>query len=429
MGCNRCHIPGWNIASSFTGLVCLSCQDGYLLQDGKCVRECREGTFWPPTWVATGTCEGEYSLLLSLTLACEKTCRTCAGTSSFCTSCPSTPVYNGTCIDSCPENTFLVKGKCESCHPDCLTCSSPNSAIACLSCPASRPVLSERRCVPFCPASSWFHKLTSSCRPCSANCVSCLSGESCTSCSEGYTLKGGSCVPASCDGPYGAGLGVCLSAFLPPKEKSTASGSKRKPLIWLIGLGAPLVVLALLAILYVRRERRRTRAATAEFARQIDETGIRKRLARLFGYPQEEDEERPRLRELVLGPRASPARGRDRPVSAHSLAPMPAAPTLPDIGAKGKEKGQEKSSFDEESWIAPPPAYAPTGMSATSTHMALPSGLLLPPRPIAAPSVTREETGHTVRAGTNGVPLSPGAVRKLSELWPPLGRRYDHGVI
>lgn len=59
---------------------------------------------------------------------CDSTCKTCAGTSTTCTSCnvpSSTPFYNPvthTCISSCPLGTFPENYVCYPCYDTCATC-------------------------------------------------------------------------------------------------------------------------------------------------------------------------------------------------------------------------------------------------------------------------------------------------------------------
>lgn len=359
-----------------------------------------------------------------LTSACDPSCLTCAGESTFCTTCTTGLAFNGTCLPDCPPTTIQSNGTCVQCHPDCATCSSSSSADKCLTCPSSRPILSRGRCLPFCPQGQFFHAPNATCTPCAANCRSCLNAESCTSCREGFTLASGVCTPASCDGPFAQGLGICLSALVQSAEMAaaiTAPPAKSRSLLWLLGLFAALALLAAAGVLWVRRERARTRAATAAFAQRLDEVSVRKRLARLFGYTSVA-EEGARLRDLVLRPKAQPARPRSTPSTS----------TPGDIRKSLSGKG----SFESERWITPPPPYAPPesmgdgdGFDAIPLTPLNSTSLPPPPRPIFAPEGEREripDPNHTVRMGEypDAVPLSPGAMRELRELWPHLGRRY-----
>lgn len=59
-GCLACAIPSFSILSVWNDTVCTACQEGWVLQDGKCVQECTVGFFLPegaPN--INGTCEGQ----------------------------------------------------------------------------------------------------------------------------------------------------------------------------------------------------------------------------------------------------------------------------------------------------------------------------------------------------------------------------------
>jgi hypothetical protein len=199
-------------------------------------------------------------------------------------------------------------------------------------------------------------------------------------------------------------------------ESSPESQSKPKTVAWVGGLVGSLALLACAAVWFIRRERRRTRAATAEFARQMDEEGVRRRLARMFGY----DEPRPRLREFLLRPGA--ARRRDDPPRS--------SPSPPQHGSPPRTPPPKKMSFDEQ-WVTPPPPYAPRRTSSPGFEEVPLEPLSLPPPPRTSPGRIRiPDPNLTVRAGlADAVPLSPEAIRELGELWPHLGRRYSHGIV
>src|SRR4030088_1553721 len=51
-------------------------------------------------------------------LACDSSCGTCVGSSTFCLSCSGSQLASGgKCVQSCPENTFKSSSSCLSCHP------------------------------------------------------------------------------------------------------------------------------------------------------------------------------------------------------------------------------------------------------------------------------------------------------------------------
>ncbi|BEJ12838.1 hypothetical protein CspHIS471_0300120 [Cutaneotrichosporon sp. HIS471] len=405
VGCKKCHLPEWNLAKPWGDIACTVCQDGYILQDNACVKECTAGSFWSSNNGTSGTCR-----------ACDAACKTCIGNAEHCTSCAAGPVFNGTCVDSCPENTHLVGTVCLACHPDCQTCSAPG-VDQCLTCPPGRPVLSNGRCIPFCSPGTVLEQ--GSCRPCGGNCTSCLSS-GCTACVDDFFLSAGVCSPAACEGPFASGLGVCLSAFVQtttsnPNTSQPKPKSKSGNLLWLAGVGSGLALLLLGAAWFVRRERRRTRDATTEFARQMDDQSVRKRLARLFGY----NEPRPRLREFRLGPRAARSR-------------MPRASDVPDVRKSPRTPPPKKTSVDAQ-WVNPPPPYAPRNRPTSPGFVNIPlEPLSLPPPPRASPVPIRIPDQNLTAQGrglTDAVPLSPEAIRELGELWPHLGRRCSHGIV
>lgn len=59
VGCATCSIRSFSSSSSFAEQTCQSCQDGYLLQGGSCVRSCTEGWFLASPAERNGTCTSE----------------------------------------------------------------------------------------------------------------------------------------------------------------------------------------------------------------------------------------------------------------------------------------------------------------------------------------------------------------------------------
>ncbi|WOO80645.1 Proprotein convertase subtilisin/kexin type 5 [Vanrija pseudolonga] len=290
-GCKDCHIPGYSPQSTYASLVCTTCQDGWLLEGNKCVETCSDGYFAPQGLGKTGTCQ-----------ACDSTCRTCAGSATSCIACNAGFASNG-------ANAIAGNGTCTLCHPDCATCTAA-SAGACKTCPSSRPVLSNGRCLPYCPKGLYWNAGSGLCTACDASCSSCQSsgGTSCTGCHDGYILSSGTCTPATCVGPFAQGLGICLSSLVDTNHGKFA-------------LFALLLLIPLLAIPFIwciRRERAKTRAATANFAAKLDEraVGRTERLraqwrgtqffSRFWGDGNGDDPEarrKSKLKELILKPK------------------------------------------------------------------------------------------------------------------------------
>jgi len=82
---------------------------------------------------------------------CSSTCATCSGpTSSNCTSCPSSLVFDsGRCLNSCQTSgTFNSSGVCTGCPIQCTSCLNASSN-GCLSCVAQR-VFDSGQCLQSC---------------------------------------------------------------------------------------------------------------------------------------------------------------------------------------------------------------------------------------------------------------------------------------
>lgn len=132
---------------------------------------------------------------------------------------------------------------------------------------------------------------------------------SCTGCRDGYILSSGTCKPASCNGLFAQGLGICLSSLVDTDRGKFA----------LLALLLLIPLLAIPLIWYIRRERAKTRAATAHFAAKLDERAVgrterlrsqwrRTQFFSLFwGDGNDEDPEarrKSKLKEFILKPKS-----------------------------------------------------------------------------------------------------------------------------
>lgn len=128
--CTSCKIPSFSVASTVNLLQCTACLPGFALSNGKCLESCPSGSFLSPQDNLTCT-------------ACDSSCGTCTGSSTFCLRCSSNQLAaGGKCVSTCPSNTFSSSGLCLSCHADCASCSG-STFNQCLSCPSGRPVLTH----------------------------------------------------------------------------------------------------------------------------------------------------------------------------------------------------------------------------------------------------------------------------------------------
>ncbi|KAJ6572174.1 insulin-like growth factor binding protein [Mycena capillaripes] len=300
--CTSCKIPNFSSISTVNQLQCTGCVPGFFLSNGKCVPSCPSGQFVSPQDNLTCT-------------ACDSSCASCTGSATFCLTCASNQLAaSGKCVSTCPGNTFSSTGSCLTCHPDCSTCSGA-SFNQCTSCPSSRPVLTNGRCLPTCSKTQFFDPTSSTCLPCDESCSSCSgSGPSqCLACSSSdQVLRAGTCVAAACQQSSSVipGLGVCLSELVDVPSTTTPGAAPlpsvtgldaptaiaappRRALAWweilLMALGCAFIFLAIVW-LWRRRARKQRAQRTAKFAakRQLDPVGWRWRLLRfgekLFGH-------------------------------------------------------------------------------------------------------------------------------------------------
>ena len=164
--CEKCASPCGMCADSIT--ACTSCIIGYLYQHS-CMEKCPDTTY-----LQNNQC-----------FDCNLPCKTC-NSSNLCLSCQSPfSLYQSVCINNCPENiTVSVSGVCTSCM-NCLSCTSTPST--CTSC-ASNLFLYNSVCFSKCPESTY--EEGNICLDCSSNCRTCTAKNvNCTSCFEGWNLS------------------------------------------------------------------------------------------------------------------------------------------------------------------------------------------------------------------------------------------------
>ncbi|KAJ6608209.1 insulin-like growth factor binding protein [Mycena sp. CBHHK59/15] len=300
--CTSCKIPNFSSISTVNQLQCTGCVPGFFLSNGKCVDSCPAGTFVSPQDNLTCT-------------ACSSSCTTCAGSATFCLTCASNQLASaGKCVSTCPSNTFSASGSCLTCHPDCASCAGA-SFTQCASCPPTRPVLANGRCLPTCGRTEFFDPAASACAACDTSCASCSGAgpAQCLACAHAdQVLRAGTCVAAACQQGSSVvpGLGACLSELVATAPSGTTSSAPlpsvsgintptalsappRRALAWweilLMALGCAFIFLVVVW-LWRRRARKQRATRTAKFAatRQLDHEGWRWRLVRLgerlFGH-------------------------------------------------------------------------------------------------------------------------------------------------
>lgn len=169
-----------NCANCSDDTTCLQCRHGYIASsEGTCIQSCPPQTFHNKN---TGTCD-----------LCNSTCEECDGpTGSDCTSCGSIhySLQNGACIlnTSCPGGHYFDKldMTCEVCHVTCAECNGKGTA----DCTACFPdyVLNHTICMPErnCPPGQYVDD--DSCSPCTDHCQQCDNPLTCERCVDNYFL-------------------------------------------------------------------------------------------------------------------------------------------------------------------------------------------------------------------------------------------------
>ncbi|KAG7481357.1 hypothetical protein MATL_G00065830 [Megalops atlanticus] len=178
---------------------CTSCAHPDVLFQGQCLQRCPQGFH-----SQDGVCN-----------ACHPSCRECSGPSEAdCSACPPhVTLHDGYCRTSCPEGQYLsAAGYCVECHGDCQRCVADpqDSGSVCLWCKSPRDLLLGDHCVPNCPVG--YYTQYGACKKCHFACESC-SGEgplSCTSCPVPNVLSpSGLCAPRCPLGHYADEHRVC----------------------------------------------------------------------------------------------------------------------------------------------------------------------------------------------------------------------------
>jgi hypothetical protein len=153
------------------------------------------------------TCPPGYYLLAGVCQKCGEYCTVCVNSDACSTCLASYVVFEGRCLPGCPTNTYSQNTVCINCHSSCAMCNGPadSNCLLCLpgkflvsskcydSCPTSTCLV--------CPASFYFQASTISCVRCTDGCLVCNSA-ACVTCSAGYTLSSGACVPNCLDGQF-----------------------------------------------------------------------------------------------------------------------------------------------------------------------------------------------------------------------------------
>ena len=155
--------------------ACTLCVSSSVLSNGLCSSKCSNTSMY----ASGGIC-----------LNCDASCSTCqSGGNGGCTKCALNYYnYNEFCLAACPTDTAPnANGYC-SCDSPCSKCQI--STTNCTACLNASLFVSLGSCVTSCPANSYL--AGSTCVPCSTACVSCTA-TTCVSCLTSYYLYNNVC--------------------------------------------------------------------------------------------------------------------------------------------------------------------------------------------------------------------------------------------
>ncbi|KAI4573512.1 hypothetical protein MJT46_004752 [Ovis ammon polii x Ovis aries] len=205
--CEHCSSPCRTCVGNATN--CQSCKGGLVLDQGVCRETC------PERHVAMeGVCK-----------RCPEKCQDCIHEET-CKECmPEFFLHKDACHQSCPSHFYADRRHCVPCHEDCLECSGP-SADDCDLCAEASLVLYDGQCLDECPEGTYFEKETKVCKdttcvqdcpegyyadedshrcaPCHSSCRTCEGRHSmqCLSCQPGWFQLGQECLTQCREGYY-----------------------------------------------------------------------------------------------------------------------------------------------------------------------------------------------------------------------------------
>ncbi|XP_077988684.1 proprotein convertase subtilisin/kexin type 5-like isoform X2 [Glandiceps talaboti] len=212
---------------------CLDCQQGYILQERKCLRgdscgesyyrntyvdppECAECHETCKTCIGPGeddclecaeslhfndgrcqqTCAyGEYMGTDNECKACDEFCVQCQGQGQ-CYECEYGKFLDdeATCVQECRNGKYGYNGECHTCHSSCKKCQG-SGAADCIQCKRDeddRRFLQEGMCVSHCSTGYYGDEDANVCRSCDPSCLSCdgPSSRDCLECAENDPVEG-----------------------------------------------------------------------------------------------------------------------------------------------------------------------------------------------------------------------------------------------
>lgn len=175
--CLSCPV-GCSLCSNYDH--CQECQSHLVLHLDHCITSCPNGFYQDKE---KNTC-----------VQCDVSCGSCVGsTSSSCNSCNyGFYLLEGSCLKSCPEEYYARPSsrhaECQKCHHLCKSCSGPGQN-SCTSCHYNYALIGGV-CLQ-CLLNEYYDTKAKACQPCHSNCAQCEgpTNRDCTSCSTQLRLQ------------------------------------------------------------------------------------------------------------------------------------------------------------------------------------------------------------------------------------------------
>ena len=157
--------------------VCFNCEDNYFLHEGKCHSNCPVGYYHDYKNKICSKCN-------------VKNCAYCNVNTDTCSLCQNgLLLLNNNCVNSCPIG-YRIKDNyiCEKCNVE--NCDNCDSNIdVCSKCTNKFYKLSDTKCSPTCPPSTFPVSGSQFCYVCDIKCSACIDSNRCLACKDGYFLK------------------------------------------------------------------------------------------------------------------------------------------------------------------------------------------------------------------------------------------------
>jgi len=202
--------------SGLTEADCTQCYDNAIMNEGTC--ECESNYYWDQLI----DCPSDDVTLCLRCLPCDSTCLECDGPlSNQCILCNGY-LYDGQCVDICPNDTFI--NDLDNNNRSCVTICPSNSFF----------FISERVCIANCENSSfigYFNDINNgTCGICNENCLTCtITSTNCIICKNDLFLWQNTCVTTCPPSTFleisGISCGTCeLTCSLCEGTSSNCSG-------------------------------------------------------------------------------------------------------------------------------------------------------------------------------------------------------------